>query len=345
MSAILDSVSALATPELVGQVGKLAGIDPSLVATGWKAVGPTVLGALGAKAAAPGGADAISSMLKMVGEDAAANPMGALSSLAGGGMGTDVVSGLLGGQATSITNSLSRSIGIPGLGGLMKVGAPLMISQIAKMAKDKNLDAKAVAKEIEAEAKELAKSDDPNVKAAMNAFKAADAQDAMKAKVGEKGWQALTVAPALAASYVAAAGKGGFINDPMGAAKEAKALAASFDPANLPAGSVLVDGVANSLQDAVAEAAGGNLPWDLSDLDLSDPAQVKSGIQDKLLAARDALSALPADEQAKYKQAVLDGVTRVAESSKEGGFLGIGGKLVSDGEVVAINNVKRSLGI
>jgi hypothetical protein len=45
--------------------------------------------------------------------------------------------------------------------------------------------------------------------------------------------------------------------------------------------------VANSLQDAITKVAGGKLPWDLS-----DPAQVRAGIQDKLVAARDALSAL-----------------------------------------------------
>jgi hypothetical protein len=345
MASILDSVASLATPELVGQIGSLAGIDPKLVATGWKAVGPTVLGALGAKAAAPGGVDAISGLMNMVGADIAGNPLGALTSLAGSGMGSDVVSSLLGGQATSITNSLSRSIGIPGLGDLMKVGAPLVISQIAKMAKEKNLDAKAVAKEIEAEAKDLAKSADPNVKAAMAAFEDAKAQDALKAKVGDKGWTALTVAPAIAASYVAAAGKGGFLSDPMGAAKEAAALAANFDPTKLSAGSVLVDGVANSLQDTITKVAGGKLPWDLSDYDLSDPAQVKAGIQDKLVAAREALAGLPAEEAAAYKKAVVDGATRVAEASKEGGFLGIGGKQVSDAEVTAINNIKRTLGI
>jgi hypothetical protein len=336
----------MATPEMIGKAADLLGQNPDVISQGAKLLGPALVGGLARTASGAGGADALSGLLKMVPSGAAGgDPLTALASFASSDAGAGLLKGVLGDNANSVINGLTRASGIPGLGNLMKMAAPLGIAQISKMMKEKNLDASAVAKELQTEAKELAKSDDPNVKMVMNAFKDVDAQDALKKKVGDKGWQALSVAPAIAAGYVAAAGKGGFLSDPFGAAKEAAALAGAFDPTQIPSGSALVDGIANSIQDAAEKAVDGKLPWDLADLDLSDTAAVKARITDRLITAKDALAQLPAEEQAAYKKMIVDSATKVAEASKEGGFLGLGGKQVSDAELAAINNIKKALGV
>ena len=47
-----------------------------------------------------------------------------------------------------------------------------------------------------------------------------------------------------------------------------------------------------------------------------------------------------AGESAAYGQSLVDLATTVAEATKEGGFLGIGGTRISEAEQVAIDQVK-----
>jgi hypothetical protein len=71
------------------------------------------------------------------------------------------------------------------------------------------------------------------------------------------------------------------------------------------------------------------------------PAALTSTIQ----AAAAAVVAKAPDEAAAYKAMLMQVATGVAEASKEGGFLGIGKKVVSDEEQAALNNLKSALGL
>jgi hypothetical protein len=51
----------------------------------------------------------------------------------------------------------------------------------------------------------------------------------------------------------------------------------------------------------------------------------------------------PADAQA-YKDTLMAVARATAEASKDGGFLGIGGKLVSDDEQKALDAIRTALG-
>ncbi len=52
-----------------------------------------------------------------------------------------------------------------------------------------------------------------------------------------------------------------------------------------------------------------------------------------------------AEAAADYKQLIWAGAQKAAKASKEGGFLGIGGKLVSEAELAALQQVKAALGL
>ena len=59
--------------------------------------------------------------------------------------------------------------------------------------------------------------------------------------------------------------------------------------------------------------------------------------------ARHALAPLPAHEQADYKKLIVDAAIKMAEAEKEGGFLGLGGRKISDSEQAAIDDIKIAL--
>jgi hypothetical protein len=46
----------------------------------------------------------------------------------------------------------------------------------------------------------------------------------------------------------------------------------------------------------------------------------------------------------QYRQFLVDLVTKVAEASKEGGFLGIGGTRVNEAEQAVINQIRTAVG-
>ena len=71
------------------------------------------------------------------------------------------------------------------------------------------------------------------------------------------------------------------------------------------------------------------------------PAAMMSTVQ----SAAAAVAAKAPDQAAAYKAMLMQVATGVAEASKEGGFLGMGKKLVSEEEQVALNNLQSALGL
>lgn len=59
MAGILESLSEMATPEVMGQISKMTGIDPALLNQGLGAVGATTLESMANSAKTPEGADAL----------------------------------------------------------------------------------------------------------------------------------------------------------------------------------------------------------------------------------------------------------------------------------------------
>ena len=186
----------------------------------------------------------------------------------------------------------------------------------------------------------------------------------MKSDFTPEEWQILERAPVFAAFATLAADMSG----PVGLVKELEALSQALDEANLPGdaypaheliatvaadlraiqssgqgwGQMLGEGdVSNSEEDQEHPSA---VPG--SGLDFSSPEKIK---EPALVACRAAAELLarkttPAEAEAFGRWALSVG-RRVAEAAKEGGFLGIGGMLVSEKERATLNELATALGV
>jgi hypothetical protein len=77
----------------------------------------------------------------------------------------------------------------------------------------------------------------------------------------------------------------------------------------------------------------------------SNPAEVKAQCIETLRQARALVDAKAPDDAAAFKGWLRDISQHVAEASKEGGFLGIGGVLVSDAEKATLTEISSALGL
>ena len=144
-------------------------------------------------------------------------------------------------------------------------------------------------------------------------------------------WKTISAAPVMAGMLVSTSDLSG----PVGLAKEAYAIGkALMEPAS---------SAPNELIKAISEAikARGGMP-DMPDLSSHSSAIGKALIEGCREAAAVVLrkSPMEADE---YKSWLVSVATRTANASKEGGFLGIGGTLVSESENSAISELASAL--
>ena len=75
------------------------------------------------------------------------------------------------------------------------------------------------------------------------------------------------------------------------------------------------------------------------------PAEVKVQCIETLRQARAVLDSKAPDDASAFKGWLRDISQHVAEASKEGGFLGIGGVLVSDAEKATLTEISDALGL
>jgi hypothetical protein len=105
--------------------------------------------------------------------------------------------------------------------------------------------------------------------------------------------------------------------------------------------------VADSVKSAaptslLGTAFGGGLTG--SELDaLNRDAPPTDSILKNLTAAKAAVSSVSAAEGAAYSNMIIHVAENVAAATKEGGFLGIGGKQVSGDEEAALSAIKAAL--
>ena len=146
-----------------------------------------------------------------------------------------------------------------------------------------------------------------------------------KAEFDAEQWTIITSAPALAATAVAAADRGGTL-------REAVSLAKAYQAARRAEHSEFMEAILSSppamQPPAVSDAAG-----------LADHAAAQ------VRAAAELLGRLAtADELREYGDFVTAVCATVASASKEGGVLGFGGKPVSDAEQAVVDRIATELG-
>lgn len=145
-----------------------------------------------------------------------------------------------------------------------------------------------------------------------------------KSEFNAEEWSLLAEAPALAALRVISADRGGTL-------RESIALGRAYAEARQ-------HGEGGLLDEIVASAP------QLDPSEVQNPDQLRDRADARL---REALNTLEqkatAEEIEDYRKFVLGVADTVAHAHREGGFLGIGGKEVSDGEQAVLDEIAASL--
>jgi hypothetical protein len=329
MASILESFGQIIGPDTVGKLSKSFGVDRSVVGNAIGAVGPLLLGGMAKAASTPSGAQT----LMKAAQEHGGGILGNISSLFGGVLGrSDGPAGLLasflGPGANSVGASLSKSLGF-NVAPLLAGAAPALLGAVCKTVTAQRLDAAGLATTLQKEHREFVENPANNsVMALVNS--AVSAGEKAESTIHSYGgdWSKVATGPAAALYLVASADPSG----PIGSFKEIDAvqdrlveIAKSADPTSV-----------------LAAAFGSGLTTDMVQ-QLKSIAPSKDKLIDVIKGAAAAVTAKsPADARA-YKDAIFSVAEAAAKASKEGGFLGFGGKLVSKDEQAALDALKVAL--
>ena len=206
---------------------------------------------------------------------------------------------------------------------------PAALSAVSKLVKSQNLDASGLASLLNKEHGKVADDPAQRESAALvsSAMQAGDKAAKTIASYGDD-WAKVVGGPVAALFAVATSDLSG----PMGSIKEAQA-----------AGKALLEAAGGSAPNSVLAAAfGGGLTPDMA-TQLRSLAPTKDKLIDVIKAGTAAVAAKSPAEARAYRDTILAVATAAAEAAKEGGFLGIGGTLVSEDEQAALNTIKAAL--
>jgi hypothetical protein len=180
---MLESLSQMVTPEMVGQAATLLGVDEATAQQGLATAGPLLqqlladktstpegaqqvyetvtradagglagtLGSLAPSGAAGAGAGGLAGMLGSL-----AGAAGGASGAAGAGGGQGVLDQLLGPQARQAVTDLVRKQTGTDIGPVLAMAAPLLAGALGKLVKERNLDASGLATLLQSESRDYA---------------------------------------------------------------------------------------------------------------------------------------------------------------------------------------------
>jgi hypothetical protein len=153
-------------------------------------------------------------------------------------------------------------------------------------------------------------------------------------------WKLVSSAPALAGAY-AALSSDREITD-----KEWEALGDALNPLKAPADNPLLMAALTETSQVVSRAlATKQLPaLALGDVNMTDLDAVRQATLTFFRRVNTALADAPLAIRRQFKDSILLVAQKVAESQAEGGFLGIGARDISAGEVQALRDIAGALG-
>jgi hypothetical protein len=150
---------------------------------------------------------------------------------------------------------------------------------------------------------------------------------------GAEEWKAIAGAPVAAGLYITLSDASG----PLGIAKEAMAVGKAITDSAAADAPEIVKALAESIKTA------GGRP-ELPDVPKTDRSQMKVALIGVLQNALSAVAQKSPAEAESYKAWLMSVAGKVAQASKEGGFLGFGGEVVSADEQEALNQLASALG-
>jgi hypothetical protein len=329
MTSLLGSLAEWMTPDLVGGLGKTIGLDTSQTQRGLDVVAPLVLGSLARKSGTVSGMDSI---MRLLPEDAGSGILGRL--LGGGGSQTpasaSLLTSVLGPGVSSIGKAMSSRLGFD-IVPLLSAAAPAILGMLSKTAKANKLNSADLATLLQQEQQRSMASAKPEVQAALNeAFQLGNKAERLKALFTDHEWTKIKLAPMAVTYYVATASPSGLT----GLSREI-----------IAAGDGLKALVKDALPTSLVDVAFGSVEGKL-DLENGGAVDERAPRTSMLAAIRDAHSAVKAKspvDARSFGDTLVALSRKVAEGSKEGGFLGIGGTLVSAEEAHAIAEITTAV--
>jgi hypothetical protein len=329
MASILESIASQFGPDVVGKLGSALGTDAGTVNKGVGALGPLLLNGMSSMAGTSAGAD---QLMKALPQGGGSLLSGLLSSVFSGGgaaaPGGGLLSSLLGPGINAVSASVSRALGF-NVAPLLSLAAPAALGAVAKMVKDKGLSAANIGPALAAERQAF--FDNPaNAESAALVRGALAAGDKAATQIHGYGaeWSRVQASPAAALMLVATSdlsGPVGSIKEVQAATKALADAARKADPASV-IGAAFGSGIDTEMMRQVRELA---------------PSKDK--LIEIVRAGAASVARKDPAQAAAYKSAILAVAQAAAEASKEGGFLGIGGTLVSKDEQAALDQLKSVL--
>jgi hypothetical protein len=324
MATLLESLGQTLTPDALAGIGKLMGLDTDKVSRGMGLAGSAVTGAMASQAATPQGLDGL---LKMLPTDGGAGLGDVLGMLRGGGASNDTLSNLFGPGLGAIGSSLDRAVGFK-VSPLLGMAAPVVMGLVSKAMTERKLEPSALPGMLQSEQKTFMDKGGDSARLVQTAMDAGDQAAALKRRFAPDQWMQVRLGPLAAAQMVMKAS----ISGPVGIVKEIGAVGEAIAAAKQNAAPTSLLNVAFDVEPSLDEARA--MGKDLS----------KSSALDALKAAASLVSRHSPGDATAYASLLTTVAQKVAEASKEGGFLGIGGTRVSDEERAAIDQIKAALG-
>lgn len=329
--AILETLASSISPNLVAAAGKAIGADPSLVQRAVDVGAPLLLGSMAKAAATPAGAAALmqrlpqdsGSLLGSLGSS-----IGLMSGLASGGRDGGLLQSMLGPGTNAIGAALSKALGFnvtPVLG----LVAPALLGSVGKLAAEQSLDAGSIGGFL---SKQFAQFESqPANRATLELI--ATAQDTGRraaATVESFGadWDKVLAGPAAALYLVTSSD----ISGPIGAVQEVKA-----------ANAALLEAAGRAAPDSlVATAFAGGFTTTMLE-EIREGARNEASMLELLRASIAIVKARAPQQSADYNALLRVVGKAAAEGTREGGFLGVGGTLVSADEKRALEQIDTAI--
>ncbi|BCX04232.1 MAG: hypothetical protein KatS3mg053_2170 [Candidatus Roseilinea sp.] len=333
MTTLLESVSQQMTPEVLGKIGKAIGVDDATVQKGLDVVGPVIQDGLAKKTQTTTGLDEIMSMLGGLESSGGGGLEAILSMLtkgspAAGAASAGALGGIFGPAVSAIGKTLSAKLGFD-VTPLLSAAVPVVLGAIAGAAKSQNLDSKGIANMLQTEQRNFMSNASPEVLGVLKEVETVtDKANAIQQAFTADEWTAIRLAPLATTFYVMSASPSGLV----GSVKELTA-----------AGDVMRDVLKDADATSLVNIAFGSAMQKVDgkpELDENAPRESMIGM---IRTAAVAVKAKMPGEAQSFASALNTLAQKVAEAAKEGGFLGIGAKTISNEEQQALNEIRAAL--
>jgi hypothetical protein len=332
MPSILDTLSALITPEMVSGLGKQVGLSDEPTRRGIVIANAVLTGGMARASSTPAGAAMIAQMIDKADSSVLSNLIGVAASATAGP--NDAASQIFGRNLPLIMGGVKKATGID-ITPFLAVSTPVVLGVIKNLARQQKLDPDGLGKLLRTEMKGLSRRDPATAQVLKEVFKPLEGQDKLRAAFSAEEWARLRQAPLNAAVLIKLADRSGG----GGRSKEIAALctaiaeaATNAGPAEL-IGLLFYDNVSPADVEALVKAHR-----------KTDEQELRSALLTPITeAVAIAKAKAPSGDAIAYQGLLIDVAQKVASAANEGGFLGMGSTLISIQEKIAIDELAAAV--